>query len=113
MPAIADSIRSVLKYCCIASIPLLAACGDDGGDGEGPAVAARCGPATVTVPTPPAPPPGAPPAGITLQLEQINDSLSAPLFVTAAPGDDDRLFVVEQVGTIQILNRNTGAPIGT
>jgi glucose/arabinose dehydrogenase len=114
MPAIADSIRSVLKYCCIASIPLLAACGDLGGlggdDGVGPAVAAMCGRATATVVTPPAPPPGAPPAGIALKLQKINNNftLTAPLFVTSSPspGDANRLFVVEQGGLIKIVNRN-------
>ncbi len=40
--------------------------------------------------------------------ELINDQSSAPVFVTHAPGDVGRLFVVQQGGTIQILDLQTG-----
>lgn len=40
---------------------------------------------------------------------QIADGLANPLYVTAPPGDADRLFIVERGGAIKILNRNTGA----
>ena len=60
-------------------------------------------------------PPGAPPPGIALRLEQINTgfSLTFPLFLTAAPGDTARLFVVEKGGVIKVVNRATNALIGT
>jgi len=50
---------------------------------------------------------------IGLRLESLNTSLSFPIFVTAPPGDTLRLFVAEKGGTIKILDRNTGALIGT
>jgi hypothetical protein len=59
-------------------------------------------------------PPGPPPAGIALSLEPINTTdLSFPVFATAPPGDAQRLFVVEKGGAIKILDRDTGALIGT
>lgn len=113
MPATLDSIRTAIKISCIAWIPLLAACG--GGGDDGPAVAAACS-GTRTVGAPPAPAPGAPPAGITLSLLRINNNfaLTAPLFVTAPPGDANRIFVVEKGGLIKVANRNApNALIGT
>ncbi|HSE01968.1 MAG TPA: PQQ-dependent sugar dehydrogenase, partial [Burkholderiales bacterium] len=56
---------------------------------------------------------GQPDASITLRLEQVNASLSFPLFLTAPPGDTLRLFVVEKGGRIKILDRATGALIAT
>jgi glucose/arabinose dehydrogenase len=38
-----------------------------------------------------------------LRLTQVAAGLRRPLFVAAAPGDNDRLFVVEQAGTIQVV----------
>jgi len=46
------------------------------------------------------PPEGPAPA---LALEQVASGLSNPVFVTAAPGDDRRLFVVEKPGRIRVL----------
>jgi len=69
-------------------------------------------PATQTQTTPPAPPPGAP-SGIALRLEQINVSLTFPVFLTVPPGDTNRLFVVEKGGVIKVVNRVTGTLIGT
>ncbi|MHC4508939.1 MAG: PQQ-dependent sugar dehydrogenase, partial [Planctomycetota bacterium] len=46
--------------------------------------------------------------GIT--AERVAFGLSRPVYVTAPPGDQDRLFIVEQhTGRIKILNLNTGA----
>ena len=117
MPALADSFRSSLKFCSIALVPLLAACGGGGGGGApaqggGGAAVAAC-PSTTTVAFQPAPAPGAPPAGISLSLQTVNSTLDFPLYVTAPPGDQNRLFVVEKFGLIKVLNRNTGALIGT
>ncbi len=41
-------------------------------------------------------------------LEQVASGLSAPIFVTHAPGDRDRLFIAQRSGAIRILNLNTG-----
>ena len=47
---------------------------------------------------------GPPPA---LSLHLIAQGLSSPLFLTAAPGDTAREFVVEQPGTIRIIRHDT------
>ncbi len=72
-------------------------------------------PSTATVAPPPAMAPGTPPAGLSLKLTPINTgfTLTAPLFLTAPPGDTARLFVVEQGGAIQIVDRASNMPIGT
>ncbi len=73
-------------------------------------------PSSQTKAPPPAPAPGAPPAGLLLRLEQIvapATSLARPLLLTAPPGDNTRLFVVENHGLIKILDRATNASIGT
>ena len=46
---------------------------------------------------------GALPDGGGLELELVTGGLDAPLFLTAPPGDD-RLFVLEQPGTIRIID---------
>ncbi len=38
----------------------------------------------------------------------VGSGFSSPLYVTAPPGDAERLFVVEQGGKIKILSRSTG-----
>jgi len=48
-------------------------------------------------------PPGLIGARLPIDLELVVDGLDAPVFVTAAPGDDDRLFVVEQGGLIRVV----------
>jgi len=53
-----------------------------------------CGGDSTTVP---------PPASVDLRLEQVATGLSFPVFVTAAPGDTSRLFIVEKGGTVRIL----------
>jgi glucose/arabinose dehydrogenase len=40
---------------------------------------------------------------VTLELEVVQGGFSAPIFVTAPPGDTARLFVVEQGGLIRII----------
>ena len=90
---------------------LLVACGGGGGGG---------GPVIVPTPTPAAPTPtaGVPtatPGGTAspaptataalpaLRLTLVASGLDQPLFVTAAPGDARRLFVVEQTGRIRVV----------
>ncbi|HBH80756.1 MAG TPA: glucose dehydrogenase [Nitrospira sp.] len=49
----------------------------------------------------------------SLKLQTVTKNLSAPILLTAPPGDADRLFVVEQGGTIKILERTSGTELGT
>jgi glucose/arabinose dehydrogenase len=44
-----------------------------------------------------------------LDARRVASGLSQPLFVTAPPGDYDRLFIVCQTGQVQVLNLSTGA----
>jgi glucose/arabinose dehydrogenase len=55
----------------------------------------------LTVPPPPPPPPGTP------TLSTISTSFSNPLYLTAAPADTHRVFVVEQTGRIKIIVNDT------
>jgi len=93
-------------------VALLEACGGGGSDGPRvvPTPTPTSGVPTPTpqrtaVPTPVATPvvtasPGVPPP---LRLEPVATGLDQPLFVTAAPGDASRLFVLEQSGRIRIV----------
>jgi hypothetical protein len=47
------------------------------------------------------------PAAVSLQ--SIGPTFDGPVYVTAAPGDDRRLYVVEQRGTIQVVQDGTAA----
>lgn len=49
----------------------------------------------------------------SLKLQTVTKNLSAPILLTAPPGDTDRLFVVEQGGMIKILERTSGTELGT
>lgn len=53
------------------------------------------------------------PASTSLKLQPIASNLSSPVFLTAPRGDVNRLFVVEQGGTIKILDRTTGRQLST
>src|SRR5262249_41074110 len=44
----------------------------------------------------------------SLDAIRVASGLSSPIFVTAPPGDFNRLFIVQQGGQIRILNLNTG-----
>src|SRR5438045_2866282 len=52
---------------------------------------------------PPAPPPPPPPPPPPAPALQSLGTFSTPVFVTAPPGDNDRVFVVEQGGRVRIL----------
>jgi glucose/arabinose dehydrogenase len=54
------------------------------------------------------PPPPPPPGGVALQ--QVPGAFSQPLFVTAPPGDLERIFVVEQRGRIRVLRNGALLP---
>src|SRR6059058_1713391 len=43
-----------------------------------------------------------------LDAVRVASGLTQPLFVTAPPGDSERLFIVQQNGRIRILNLATG-----
>ena len=53
------------------------------------------------------PPPASP---NSLRLQQVTSVLAAPVFLTAPPGDLNRLFIVEQGGLIRILDSLNGTP---
>lgn len=46
-------------------------------------------------------------------LQRVASGVSAPMFVTHAPGDRDRLFIAQRGGAIRILDLNTGALLAT
>jgi len=63
-----------------------------------------------TMPTNPAPTTGLAPnceaatgAVPNLTLEQVATGLTRPLYVTQAPGDDTRLFILEKAGTVRVV----------
>ncbi len=101
--------RSILVLAILAVAA--SACGSGGsrGDGEasGPTPTSR---PTLTASTaatggPGSPTPGATPSGTLplLHLTELARGFDRPLFVTAAPGDATRLFVVEQTGRIRVV----------
>ncbi|HEY6059773.1 MAG TPA: PQQ-dependent sugar dehydrogenase [Gemmatimonadales bacterium] len=54
----------------------------------------------------PGPRPG-PGPGDSAALQLVSSDFAAPVFVTAPPGDTNRLFVVEQGGTIRVLHHDS------
>lgn len=72
---------------CVCLTGLFAACGEDGDTQD-------------TTPT-----------STALTLQPISSNLRAPVFLTAPRGDVNRLFVVEQGGTIKVLDRTTGSQL--
>ena len=57
--------------------------------------------------------PNAPYASATIAATRVASGLDQPLYVTAAPGDTSRLFIVEKTGTIKILDLNSGQVLAT
>lgn len=49
------------------------------------------------------------PASTSLTLQPVTTSLTFPVFMTAAPNDRTRLFIVEKRGLIRIFNRNSSS----
>ncbi len=43
----------------------------------------------------------------------VTSGLSQPLYVTAAPGDSGRLFIVEKTGAVRIFDRESGSLLAT
>jgi glucose/arabinose dehydrogenase len=50
-------------------------------------------------------------AATPLTTELVATGLASPVFVTHAPGDSDRVFIVERRGTIRILDIASGPPV--
>ena len=50
----------------------------------------------------------APIASAQLEVTRLASGLNQPIYLTSAPGDNDRLFVVEKGGDIEIIDRITG-----
>ena len=84
----------ILTCGSVACLLFLSAC--DGSNGGGGFGAGGLSP-------PPAP-------SNSLRLQALSSVLTAPVFLTAVPGDLNRLFVVEQGGLIKILNSLNGTP---
>lgn len=53
------------------------------------------------------------PSSTTLKLQTVASNLTVPVFLTAPRGDANRLFVLEQGGTIKVLDRTTGSVLST
>ena len=51
----------------------------------------------------------APGAAAQVGSVRLTDALTRPTYVTAAPGDDDRLFVTERAGKVVIVDPVSGA----
>jgi len=113
MPTAGVSLEVAGRCGVLAVSLLLAACGGGSSAVGGPPAMQACL-RTQTPTMAPAPAPGAPPP-IALRLERIDTALglSFPVFLSAPPGDMDRLFVVEKGGVIKVVDRNTSALIGT
>jgi len=79
----------VLMTLCLCITGLLTACGSDSKSGN------------------------AAPTSTSLKLQTVASNLSSPVLLTSPPGDQTRLFVVEQGGTIRILDRATGNVLST
>lgn len=71
---------------CLCCISLLAACGGENGSQD-----------TALTPT-----------STSLRLQTIVSGLNSPVLLAAPRGDASRLFVLEQGGTIKVLDRATG-----
>lgn len=52
-------------------------------------------------------------ASTALKLQPVASNLNSPVFLAAPRGDANRLFVVEQGGTIKVLDRATGSVLST
>ena len=52
-------------------------------------------------------------ANAAISATRVASGLTQPLYVTAAPGDTSRLFIVEKGGTIKILDLNSGQVLAT
>jgi glucose/arabinose dehydrogenase len=100
VPVILDGVSRV-RLLILAACVLICGCGGDGSRATARTPAEATATATATPTASPAPP-AAQVARPGLRLKRIG-SFSNPVFLTAPPGDRDRLFVVEQGGRVMIV----------
>jgi glucose/arabinose dehydrogenase len=98
-------VRPLLLLAAAGAALSLAACsGGDGEDAGGPTTSTSSPPATSTQPeTTTDPPTTQPEPARPLRLERVAAGLESPLYLTAAPGEPSRLYVVLQAGRIVVL----------
>lgn len=53
------------------------------------------------------------PTSTSLKLQTVATNLRSPVFLATPPGDQTRLFVLEQGGAIKVLNRTSGTVLTT
>jgi hypothetical protein len=84
-------MRTVILWTtlCLCFISFLAACGSDS-DTQNTALTST-----------------------SLKLQNVASNLASPVFLGAPRGDTNRLFVVEQGGTIKVLERTSGTVLAT
>jgi glucose/arabinose dehydrogenase len=100
----------MLRVACVIALALaLAGCMSDGGeDDAGPRIMTRDeAPATETGTS--TAPVGVPAPG-ELRLEQVATGFASPVHATAAPGEPNRIYVVEQEGVIRVIENGTVRP---
>lgn len=51
-----------------------------------------------------------PPGAVSVRLEEVASGLAYPVYLTAAPGDTSRLFIVEKGGTVRVLKHGVLLP---
>lgn len=51
-----------------------------------------------------------PPGAVSVRLEEVASGLAYPVYLTAAPGDTSRLFIVEKGGTVRVLRHGVLLP---
>jgi len=56
---------------------------------------------------------GTPVSGESITLERVQGGFSRPVDMVSVPGDNDRLFIVEQTGTIAVVDLSTRAVVST
>ena len=101
-------MRRLLVLLALALVLVLGACGGDGDEDGEDAAPTTTAPTTTAEPAPEPPP--EPPEEPPLALEEVASGLESPVHVAAAPGEDGRLYVVEQAGRIVVLEG--GGPAG-
>jgi len=97
-------MKAFARFLCVLSLTAFCvACGGGGGAAPPPPPAAP--------PPPPAAPPGPPPiarGNIEIRLTLVAEGFASPVWGTHAPNDSTRLFVVDQIGTVESIDLSTG-----
>jgi glucose/arabinose dehydrogenase len=96
------TVRHVLRLLIAFGILALAACSSGGGSDEGAAPPASTREDTSSAATSTAPQTTTEAEGEPLRIVKFLSGLSSPLYLTSAPGEPDRLYIVEQSGSILV-----------